>query len=155
MKRKSLQFFVEHPDRIGGLALCAIGAICLWAASPLPFGKLSAPDAGFFPISLSTMLLVSGVVLFVRSFRSVPEALDFSQRTWIVALAAVALFLYAVLLERLGFVLSTISVLFLLMKTYGQLSWTMSALLAASGVILTYLLFIQLGVPLPRGPLPF
>jgi putative tricarboxylic transport membrane protein len=155
MNDKPLQSVGAHPDRIGGLVLCAIGAICLWAASPLPFGKLSAPDAGFFPLSLSAMLLVCGVVLFASSFRSVPEALDFSRRTWLVILAAVALILYAVLLERVGFVLCTIAVLFLLMRAYGQLSWTMSALLAVTSVVLVYFLFIQLGVPLPRGPLPF
>jgi hypothetical protein len=113
------------------------------------------PDAGFFPLSLSAMLLVCGVVLFARSFRSAPEGLDFSRRTWLVILAAVAFILYALLLERVGFVICTVAVLFLLTRAYGQLSWTVSALLSVVSVIAVYFIFIQLGVPLPRGPLPF
>jgi len=89
----------------------------------------------------------------VRSFRIPPELLDFTKRSWGVALAIALLFLYGVLLERVGFVISTVAILFLLMKVYGELGWKLSLLIAVPSVVVTYLGFLQLGVPLPAGPL--
>jgi hypothetical protein len=153
MKVNSMSFIAGHPDRISGVVLCGAGGFFLREAFHLPFGTLSAPDAGFFPRSLATLLLLAGIVLFVRSFRIPPELLDFTKRSWGVALAIALLFLYGVLLERVGFVISTVAILFLLMKVYGELGWKLSLLIAVPSVVVTYLGFLQLGVPLPAGPL--
>ena len=49
----------------------------------------------------------------------------------------------------------TLLILLLLMRGLGGLNWTRSLLIAISSVALSYLVFVQLGVPLPRGIMPF
>lgn len=121
------------------------------SSSHLPFGTLSAPDAGFFPRSLATGLLLAGVVIFVRAFNAAPDVLDFTKRSWGVAMAIAMLLLYGVLLERLGFLICTVGILFVLMKVYGGMGWKLSLLIALPSVAVTYLGFLELGVPLPAG----
>jgi hypothetical protein len=41
------------------------------------------------------------------------------------------------------------------MRGLGGLNWTRSLLIAISSVVLTHLVFVQLGVPPPRGIMPF
>jgi hypothetical protein len=151
MKLNPVTFIARHPDRISGAALCAAGALFLHESSHLPFGTLGAPDSGFFPRSLASALLLAGIVIFVRAFNAPPAMLDFSKRTWGVAMAIAMLFLYSALLERLGFLICTAAILFVLMKIYGGLGWKLSLLIAVPSVVATYLGFLELGVALPAG----
>jgi hypothetical protein len=43
----------------------------------------------------------------------------------------------------------------LLMRGFGGMGWVRSALISFVMVLLTYMGFTWLGVPLPAGPLPF
>jgi hypothetical protein len=153
MKLNPVNFIARHSDRISGLVLCVAGAFFLRASAHLPFGTLSAPDAGFFPRTLATALLLAGVIIFARAIGAAPEMLDFTKRSWGVVVAIAALLLYGVLLERLGFLICTVGILFVLMKVYGGLSWKLSLLIAVPSVVATYLGFLELGVPLPAGVL--
>jgi hypothetical protein len=49
----------------------------------------------------------------------------------------------------------TLLILLLLMRGLGGLNWIPSLLIAIPSVALSYLAFVQLGVPLPRGIMPF
>jgi hypothetical protein len=151
MQLNPVTFIARHPDRISGAVLCIAGTFFLLASSHLPFGTLSVPDSGFFPRSLAAALLLAGVVIFVRAFNTRPEMPGFSKRTLGVAMAIAMLFLYGALLERLGFLICTIAILFVLMKFYGGLGWKLSALIALPSVVATYLGFLELGVALPSG----
>jgi hypothetical protein len=146
-----VNFIAKHPDRISGIVLCIAGAVGLRESSNLPFGTLSAPDAGFFPRSLATALLVFGIVIFIRAFNTAPDSLDFTKRSWGVAMAIAMLLLYGVFLERLGFLICTVAILFVLMKVYGGIGWKLSLLIAVPSVVATYFGFLELGVPLPAG----
>lgn len=146
-----MRFISANPDRAGGVALAAVGGFLLYQASHLPFGSLRAPDAGFFPITLTGMLCLAGLWIFARSFRVEAASLDFTSRSWAVVGATAALFLYGACVERVGFLLSTTLMLLLLMKVFGGIGWGKSLLITVPMVGLTYLGFIELGVPLPRG----
>jgi pimeloyl-ACP methyl ester carboxylesterase len=153
MKVNALRFIAGHPDRISGIVLCAAGAFLFHESSTLPFGTLSAPDAGFFPRVLAGAMLLSGVALFIRACRTAAETLDFTSRSWGVAATIALLFAYGALLERVGFLICTIGLLLVLMRFYGELGWKLSLLIAVPSVIATYLVFTQLGVALPAGRL--
>jgi Tripartite tricarboxylate transporter TctB family len=146
---------IRHPDRISGVFLATVALIAVVEASHLPFGSIAAPDAGFFPLSLSALLLIFAVVIVAASFIGSSPVLEFSMRTWSVVLAACAFILYALAIPKAGFVISTTAVLFLLLRGFGGIGWTRSFLIAVPMVLLTYLAFVRLGVPLPAGPLPF
>jgi putative tricarboxylic transport membrane protein len=146
---------IRHPDRISGIFLAVIAVGAMREASHLPFGSIAAPDSGFFPLSLSTLLLVFAAVIVVGSFFGSPPSLQFSMRTWSVVLAACAFILYAVAIPKAGFVISTTAILVMLMRGFGGIGWFRSFLIALPMVLVTYLAFVRLGVPLPAGPLPF
>src|SRR5215467_14199984 len=119
-------------------------------ASHLPFGTLRAPDAGFFPLTLSVLLLVLAIAIVVGSFSEARPA-EFTARSWHVPVTAAAFMLYALTLQKVGFLVSTVLVLLLLMRGLGGMTWTRAVLIAVPGVVLAYLGFLELGVPLPRG----
>ena len=147
--------FFSHPDRATGIVLTAVGSFLLYRASPLPVGRLNAPDAGFFPIILSTLLVGLGLVLFARSFVTKPFSPELTRRSWAVVAGALGLVLYALLLDRIGFLLCTGIMLVALMRFYGCLSWRTSVLFGVPLVLITYFGFEELGVPLPKGILGF
>jgi hypothetical protein len=144
-----------HSDRTSGAVLLILGGFCIAEASQLPFGTIGAPDAGFFPLSLSVMLFSIGAVICATSFVRTPEPVEFGGQAWAVLVTAGAFVLYALCLPVIGYVVCTLSILLLLMRGLGGLNWTRSLLIAISSVALSYLGFVQLGVPLPRGIMPF
>ena len=153
--RRLNEVLARHPDRVSGIFLAGVAVAALFGASHLPFGSIAAPDAGFFPLSLSTLLLIFACVILVNSFFRSSTATQFSARTGAVLLAAGAFILYALVIPKAGFVISTMAILLLLMRGFGGMGWTRSIMIAVPMVLLSYLAFIRLGVPLPAGPLPF
>jgi hypothetical protein len=153
MNSSPLSFVGKNADCISGAALCIAGILFFVESSNLPFGSLSAPDAGFFPRSLATALFIAGIVILMRSFGATPAMLDFTRRSWGVAMAIGVMLLYGALVERLGFLICTVGILFALLKAYGGLGWKLSLLIAVPSVVATYLGFVELGVPLPAGVL--
>jgi hypothetical protein len=135
--------------------LMILAGIAIWEASKLPFGSVRAPDAGFFPLSLAVLLFIfaSGIVL--NSFVSRTEPIRLSVRSWNVLIGAMTFVIYAISLTKVGFVLATLVVMLLLMRGFGSMSWGRASLIAFPSVLLSYAAFVQLGVPLPQGPLPF
>lgn len=147
--------WISQRDRLSGALLTLVAVVALFEAAPLPFGTARAPDAGFFPKSLSALLLFFGLGIFFSSFINKSEPAEFTSRSWQVALMAAAFILYAVVMTKAGFVLATIALMLLVMRGIGGMSWTKALLISIPSVIVSYLAFVQLGVPLPRGPLPY
>jgi putative tricarboxylic transport membrane protein len=145
----------SRPDRLSGSVLVITAGFAIFEASRLPFGTLRSPDAGFFPLCLSVLLLVAGAAIVLRSYTAAPEPLQFTPRTWYVLVAAITFVLYAFTVQTVGFIVSTIAALLLLMRGLGGMSWTRAVIISVPAVVLSYLGFLQLGVPLPRGFLPF
>jgi hypothetical protein len=69
--------------------------------------------------------------------------------------AAAAFVIYALVLNKVGFVLATTVIMLLVMRVLGGMPWIQAIAIAVPSVLLSYLGFVELGVPLPRGPLPF
>jgi hypothetical protein len=96
-------------------------------------------------------MTVLGMGMMFRSRLGKNEHANFTARSWAVPLAAVVLLAYALLLNKVGFVLGTIAVLFLLMTAYGRLRWIVALGVSVSAVAICYFGFTELGVPLPQG----
>jgi hypothetical protein len=149
------QFVTSHPDRLSGTILMGLSLIALAEARHLPFGSLLAPDAGFFPQTLSALLLIVSAIIVVGSFITKSEPAHFSARSWHVAIAIAAFITYGLVLPRVGFVIATVIIMLLMVRGLGGMKWTQALMIALPSVLLSYFAFTQLGVPLPRGPLPF
>jgi hypothetical protein len=153
--RKISKPVLNHPDRLSGSLLLLVAIFAWVEALTLPFGSINAPDAGFFPQTLSVLLSLFSIAILVHSFGREADAPDFSRRSWLVPLVAGALIAYALLLPVAGFVLVTVAIMLLIMRGLVKMAWTRALLISVTTVLVSYLAFVKLGVPLPRGPLPF
>ena len=132
MKKKLLNAMSRlssRPDRLSGSVLILAGGFAIFEALRLPFGTLRAPDAGFFPLCLSVLLLVAGAAIVLRSYTAAPEPLQFTPQTWYVLVAAITFVVYAFTVQTVGFIISTIAALLLLMRGLGGMSWTRAVII--------------------------
>lgn len=128
----------------------------MYEAWKLPFGSLRAPDSGFFPLVLGLVLVLVSGVIWAPTFSSArapapPEAAQGIPR---VGMAILALVVYALALERLGYLASTGLVMPLLLRGLGRVGWRTTLAVSVVSVVGSYVVFRWLGVPLPRGVLP-
>ena len=105
---------------------------------------------GVAALLLGAALLLLGKTLAGRSL-ALPSRLvgaDRARVLWVAALTGV----YVIVVERLGFIASTIPYLFGFCLALGERRWVRLAIFAAVVPIITYLVFERtLNVPLPRG----
>ncbi|MBI1989364.1 MAG: tripartite tricarboxylate transporter TctB family protein [Betaproteobacteria bacterium] len=144
-------------ERAGAVLLLAFGLYALFEAAKLPFGGVRAPDAGFFPVCVAAALSVFALMAMLAEAprdEAGAAARDGNGATR-VAIAAVALLLYALFLKPVGFLVCTLLLMLLLLRGICKVSWRASLLAALPAVALSYFLFTRLGVPLPAGVLAF
>jgi hypothetical protein len=133
-------------------ACLALGAI--YEAAKLPFGSVSAPGAGFFPVALAALLAVlsiSGAIAAIRQDAR-QEHLD-GDLVWNkIALTVTALAGFGVLFEHAGYLLTTFLFVAFQLRFVERQSWTQAGGVALSASLVSYVLFgLVLGAPLPGG----
>jgi putative tricarboxylic transport membrane protein len=121
----------------------------------LGLGKLRNPGPGLMPFALGVLFFVSSVCLLIvelvkGSGEDIPmkEQKEFNIKK--IILVTMALTLYGLLLEKIGFPLSTFLLLFLLFR-FMTLKWITSLVSSVVTVAVTYVSFTYLGVRLPSG----
>lgn len=137
------------------------GFICL-GAYRLSLGSFSSPGPGFLPFIAGIFLAVLSCLLFTQSRRSSirPRA---ANNIWSkggkgpkVILTIFILFSYALGMEYLGFLLSTILFLALLLRTIEPQRWIVVLFTSLSASSAAYLIFERwLQCQLPKGVLKF
>ncbi|WP_104203610.1 tripartite tricarboxylate transporter TctB family protein [Billgrantia saliphila] len=142
-------------DRIFGVLLLVLAVAYGWGASqfPEPFGGSEAIGPETFPYLLAVVLALSSLYLIVRP--DPDNAWPWSRTGVELIIAVVVLVFYAMLLQPLGFILSTT-------LAVGTLCWRMGArplnaylVGAASGVVVFLLFNFALDLSLPLGLLSF
>jgi hypothetical protein len=150
---------VRGRELAAAAALLAFGLFAATQALGLRFGRVAAPGPGFFPLCLAAALCLVSIGLLVQARHLAPGhalAARAGARGWAVAGTLGALLAYALVLERLGFLLATFLLLVFFFKALQRQRWlvVLSGSLATS--LLSWLLFkIWLGVNLPGGLLRF
>jgi hypothetical protein len=142
-------------DRGAAAILLVFGLIAFEEARKLRFGSIAKPGPGFFPVVLGAAFALVCLVLLLTALRTrdgeVPPA---ARLGWLKIVAAMAaLFVYAFVLERVGFVAATFALLLFFFKALERQRWL--AALAGSLVtaFVTYLVFkVWLNVQLPAAP---
>jgi putative tricarboxylic transport membrane protein len=148
-------------ERGGSLIFLAAGIYGLVFSIRLPFGQWNEPGPGVFPLALSILLCVSGIVWFIRGKAAGEKkegvgwrkfARQFVTAVQIVGLTAA--FIFA--LEPLGFLLTSTLYLFVLFLWVSRYRLRTAALLAITFGAGSWLFFEKLlSTPLPKGFLPF
>jgi putative tricarboxylic transport membrane protein len=143
-----------------GVGICA-GSVTL------RLGDFRTPGAGFLPFFAGLLLGIFGLILMLSTLFSQEKAegdeaegKGRTERHWrrfaTPTLTVVILFGYIVLLEPLGFLLTTFICLLLLFKLSEPKRWVRPLLLSGSIAVLSYLVFsVWLQCQLPKGLLKF
>jgi putative tricarboxylic transport membrane protein len=120
----------------------------------LPFGRVSAPAAGFFPAVLAVLLALASLFAFVEALRGSHEgAVQGESLTWRkIVLTLGALLVFGFVFERLGYLLATFLFIIFLLRAVERQSWSLAVSVALSASLVSYVVFgLLLGTPLPPG----
>ncbi|MPZ78234.1 MAG: hypothetical protein GEU77_17120 [Deltaproteobacteria bacterium] len=139
-----------------GLVLAGLAGLIFFEASRLTFGSIRVPRTGFFPSILAILLLFFSIALLVQTRRqpdSESREEPIKSDAWIRISATLATMLgFALVLETLGFLLSTFIVMLLLLRAIEPQKWSRVIALALVIALVSYFLFAWLlNVPLPAG----
>ena len=138
--------------------LLALAGYIFLAASALPFGTARVPQTAFFPKTLAIVLASLSMVLLAQALARVKASLDsdkIDSAGWFrIGVSLATLIGFALVLEALGFLLSTFLLMVCLLRAIEAQSWAKVVAVALATSLLTYGLFAWLlGVPLPAGVL--
>lgn len=140
-------------ERIAAISLFLIGVGGAIGAWKIGFGTFQAPGPGFFPFWLASLLALLSLVFFVRNLGEdvIPVAL-WAKGSWIRPLkAACVMFVYVLLIGRLGFISSSALLFVAWLRIVEHSSWKTVALLVVGGTAGLYLFTSLLSISLPRG----
>jgi putative tricarboxylic transport membrane protein len=140
----------------------SLGFIAAWLVLGLYFvvqgiglqlGSISSPSTGFMPFIIGIILIIfsiaSAVPLVLSPEKSNQTPLRI-ERFRDPAIVAVSMIVYALVLERLGFVASTFVLIVFLAKLVGGTTIVRSVILGGLATAACYLVFgVLLGVRLP------
>jgi len=143
-------------DRVSGIALVLFSLLVIWQSRSLPLGTFHQPGPAYIPIVLALLLLILGVCLAVTGRRA-PLLSSLSWTEWRHAVAILVVCIFAVFgMERLGYRLTMLLVLGVLLKFMEKCGWALTVAFALFLSFGSFFLFYTiLRVPLPRGPFDF
>jgi putative tricarboxylic transport membrane protein len=138
------------------IVLAGLAGFVLLESRHLSFGSMRVPQTGFFPLVLATLLLILSIILCgqglfgAQSGRSPDNILP---EGWFrIAFTLIAMIGFALVLERLGFLLSTLFLMILLLRAIESQHWSKVFFVAVLTAIASYAIFgWLLGIPLPGG----
>jgi len=154
---------MEKGNRLSGIFWLILSFVIAEESYRLGVGNLHSPQAGFLPFVASVILGVLSLLLLLstrrRGLRGAVEAEDitFNKRLLLkVVWVIFALFLYAIFLDTLGFVLVSMLLIAFLLRIIEPQKWYVVALGTFLIPVFAYLLFDHfLKVQLPRGIFSF
>jgi putative tricarboxylic transport membrane protein len=142
---------------LSGLFWLAISIFVCIMAIKLGVGTFSSPGSGFLFFWSSLILGALSVILITKSILGKREAKLLLIDLWKglkwgkAVLAIITLFLYALILTKLGFILTTF-VLMILLFGIGKLKYWVTIISAFFTVMLSYIIFhFLLQIQFPRG----
>ena len=140
-------------DRVAGMLFTAFSLLVLWESHKIPFGTMAEPGPGALPVLLALILLACSVAVFLGG--PVGERLaDVRWTEWrhAVAILGTCSFM-ALALERLGYRLTILIALLVLVSIVERKGWLAGVVFATSFSLGTHYLFnTVLRVHLPKGP---
>ena len=143
--------------RVLSLAFIAVwlvlGLYFMQQGLQLRLGSISNPGAGFMPFVIGIILIgfcvASAVPLLMPAAKANPVRLEF-QRLRGPAIVVVSMIAYALVLERVGFVVSTAVLIVFLAKFVGGTTLIRATALGVLATAVCYVVFgVLLGVRLP------
>ena len=151
-------------DVIPALIWIIIGLAVMIVSYQMSLGTLHTPGPGLLPFLLGSLLLIVSLSIFINSLTVTKKiSLDINETgIWSgieyknVLIIVVSLVAYALLLEKLGFLISAFLFLFALFSAFESRRWFFALGVSLVTIVITYTLFVLvLRVELPSGLLRF
>ncbi|HEY9088880.1 MAG TPA: tripartite tricarboxylate transporter TctB family protein [Anaerolineaceae bacterium] len=150
----------KKADAITAVVLLAFAAYMIAESLSMPIQSQYGPGPGLFPLGLGMILAVLSIALFWDGVN--PKVKDkpskFQNKRGLLSssLVVVGLVGYALLINWLGYLLTTFFLVLFLMGVVARDNLKTTFITALSVTILLFLIFnVGLGVHLPKGPLGF
>jgi putative tricarboxylic transport membrane protein len=142
-------------DRVVGVAALLGGILLAIAGWLLDPGTSKLPGPGFFPLLIAVTMGGLGLWLLLRPGRDEKPLRSESSRWSSFTLALASIIAYAVLLQDVGYLISTFGLLLIQFRWVEKQNWRLSLLTAGMAAIISLVVFrVFLKVPLPPGILP-
>lgn len=147
-------------DRVSGLLAMAFGAAVAISTRLFPStsGELVGPAA--FPATIGVVLVVAGALLLIRGLRDrhdiwieLPEWVRRPQPASSFALVLATVLVYAVVVDRLGFLITAFLLLATLFAAFGVRRTRIVPLALLVTLAIHFAFYTLLRVPLPWGVL--
>ena len=148
-------------DRISGFFWFLFSLFASYQSYKLGLGTLYQPGPGFLFFWTGIVIGILSLTIILRSLKMRPgegtEESIFEKRNVLkVIFVLLALLLYALLIDRLGFIIVTLLLFLFLLKVIEKKRWWFAILLSLMVTGLAYLLFeTGLQSQLPKGLLEF
>jgi len=148
-------------DRFSGCFWFLFCLFIIYQSYKLGLGTIYQPGPGFLFFWTGIVVAILSVVVVFRSFGAQPaeevkEAPAGKRTVTKVVLVLTALFLYAVLMEWLGFLIVTLLLFIFLLGVIEKKKWWFVILVSLAVTLLAYLVFeTGLQSQLPKGILEF
>jgi putative tricarboxylic transport membrane protein len=155
---------VRRRDVGSGLFWLAVGAFVAWSGWDLELGSVNDPGSGFMLFWVGLIIAGLSAAVVVGGLRGAGEAPAWAgadgtsaRARWSkVLLLLVALAVYAWLLPRAGFIVTTTVVMVALFKFVEPQRWSVAIAGAIASALIAYVVFkVWLGAQLPAGELGF
>lgn len=151
----------DKADPVSGLFWLIFSAFASYESYSLGLGTLHQPGPGFFFFWTGIVIAILSLIVIVISLKKRPSeeaqqpAFGKKNLTKIV-LVLISLLLYALLMERLGFLIVTLLFFIFLLGAIEKKRWSFAVLVSLIVTALSYLVFEKaLQSQLPKGLLDF
>lgn len=141
-------------EKIANGFLFLLSTVYLIFAMQLSFGTVSYPKGGFVPQITGWAAVLISAYLFVQSLlgkgdsKNVKLNINWKRFAFIL----ISIITYIIVLKPVGYIISTVLVLYAVLKIGGVKGWKLPCMISLSTSIFFYFVFkIALSVPLPAG----
>jgi putative tricarboxylic transport membrane protein len=149
-----------NAERIVSVIWLIVGGAVMHTSYGLGFGSGGEPGSGFLPMIAGGFICAMAVIVYIQTYKNKKMAESRFADHWrgtdwhravILVLLTIA---FISLIEVLGYFVTSILLLVIIMKALEKLSWFKSIFIPIVTVTLTYLLFTSmLDTNMPRGVL--
>mgnify|MGYP001607303013 CR=1 FL=1 len=139
-------------DRVSGTVLVIFALAVIWESRNLPLGSFREPGPAYIPVLLALLLAIFGGLVAAMGGKS-DKLASVGWTEWRHVLVILGACIFAAFgFERLGYRLTVLTVLVLLLRGLERQSWMTTGLFALGLAFGSFFLFHTiLRVPLPLG----
>ena len=152
---------MERADRISGIFWLVFALFIGVQSYRLGLGTLHKPGPGFLFFWTSIVLAIMSLIVLIPAWSSkkskeLQTSIFGKQNTRKIILVLISLFLYAIFMERIGFIPVTLLLFIFLLGMIEKKRWSYTIFVSIVVVVIAYLIFeTWLRSQLPKGLLDF